>query len=80
MLVAQSCPALCDPLGCSSPRSSVHGILQARILEWVAISFSSGPSQTRSPTIQNKKLEEEYIFIAHVEADFLVIELIIMFQ
>ena len=80
MLVAQLCPGLCDPLGCSSPRSSVHRILQARILEWVAFHFSSGPSQPRSPAIQNKKLEEEYIFIAHVEADFLVIELITMFQ
>ena len=38
--VAQSCPTLCDPMGCSPPGSSVHGILQARILEWVAIPFS----------------------------------------
>ena len=37
---AQSCPTLCDPMGCSLPGSSVHGILQARILKWVAISFS----------------------------------------
>ena len=35
--VTQSCPTLCDPVGCSLPGSSVHGILQARILEWVAI-------------------------------------------
>ena len=34
------CPTLCDPMGCSLPGSSVHGILQARILEWVAIPFS----------------------------------------
>ena len=39
-LVATSCPTLCDPVDCSPPDSSVHGILQARILEWVAISFS----------------------------------------
>ena len=38
--VAQLCPTLCDPMDCSLLRSSVHGILQARILEWVAISFS----------------------------------------
>ena len=38
--VAQSCPTLCDPLGCSLPGSSVHGIFQAIILEWIAISFS----------------------------------------
>ena len=39
---AQSCPTLCDSMDCSPPGSSVHGILQARILEWVAISFSHG--------------------------------------
>ena len=39
-LVAQLCPTLCDPMDCSPPGSSVHGILQARVLEWVAISFS----------------------------------------
>ena len=42
--VTQSCPTLCDPVDCSPPGSSVHGILQARILEWVAISSSSGYS------------------------------------
>ena len=40
--VAQSCPTLCDPIGCSPPGSSVHQIPQARILEWVAISSSRG--------------------------------------
>ena len=40
--VAQSCPALCEPMECSLPGSSVHGIFQARVLEWVAISFSRG--------------------------------------
>ena len=39
--VAKSCPTFCDPMDCSPPGSSVHGIFQARILEWVAISFSS---------------------------------------
>ena len=38
--VAQSCPTLCDAMDCSLPGSSLHGILQARVLEWVAISFS----------------------------------------
>ena len=37
----QSCLTLCDPMDCSPPGSSVRGILQARILEWVAISFSN---------------------------------------
>ena len=40
--VAQSCPALCDPMDCSPPGSSVHGVLQARILEWVAVPSSRG--------------------------------------
>ena len=39
--VAQSCPTLSDPMDCSPPGSSVHGIFQARTLEWVAISFSN---------------------------------------
>ena len=43
-LVAQSCPALCDPMHCSPPGSSIYGIFQARILEWGAISFSRGSS------------------------------------
>ena len=38
--VAQSCPTLCDPMDCSLPGSSVRGIFQARVLEWIAISFS----------------------------------------
>ena len=38
--VAQSCPTLCDPMDCSPPGSSVHGIFQARVLEWVATAFS----------------------------------------
>ena len=37
----QSCPTLCDPMDCSHPGFSIHGILQARTLEWVAISFSN---------------------------------------
>ena len=40
VLVAQLCPTLCDPMDSSSPDSSVHGILQARILDWVDIPFS----------------------------------------
>ena len=45
--VAKPCQTLCDPMDCSSPGSSVHGILQARILEWVAISSSRGSSRLR---------------------------------
>ena len=40
VLVTQSCLTLCDPMDCSLPGSSVHVILQARMLEWVAVSFS----------------------------------------
>ena len=50
MLLAQSCLILCNPMDCSPPGSSVHGILQARILEWVAIPFSRGSSQPRDWT------------------------------
>ena len=39
---AQSCPTLCNSMDCSPPGSSIHGIPQARVLEWVAISFSRG--------------------------------------
>ena len=48
--MAQSCPTLCDPMDCSPPGSSVHRILQARVLEWVAISFSRGSSRPRDRT------------------------------
>ena len=50
VLVAQSCPTLWDPMDCSPPGSSVHGIFHARILEWFAISFSRGSSQPRDQT------------------------------
>ena len=48
--VAQSCPTLCDPMDCSLPGSSVHGIFQTRVLEWIAISFSRGSSRPRNWT------------------------------
>ena len=46
----QSCLTLCDPMDYNLPRSSVHGILQARILEWVATPSSRGSSQPRGQT------------------------------
>ena len=49
-LVAKSCPTLCDPMDCSPPGSSDHEIFQARVLEWIAISFSRGSSQLRNRT------------------------------
>ena len=50
VLVVQLCPTLWDPMDCSPPGSSVHEILQARVLEWVAISYSRGSSQPRDQT------------------------------
>ena len=50
VLVTQSCPTLCDPLDCSLPGFSICGIFQARILEWIAISFSRGSSRPRDWT------------------------------
>ena len=49
-LFTKSCPTLCDPTNCSPPGSSIHGILQARTLEWVAISSSRGSSRPRDET------------------------------
>ena len=52
VLVAQSCLTICNPMDYSLPGSSVHGILQARMLEWVAIPFSRGSSRpSRSPEL-----------------------------
>ena len=48
--VAQSCPTLCNPMDCGPPGSSVHGIFQAWILEWVTVSFSRGSSWPRDRT------------------------------
>ena len=50
VLAIRSWLTLCDPMVCSSPGSSLHGILQARILEWVAMPFSRGSSQPRDHT------------------------------
>ena len=46
----QSCLTLCDPLDCSLSGSSIHGIFQASVLEWIAISFARGSSQPRNRT------------------------------
>ena len=51
VLVAPSCLTLCDPMDCNLPDSSVHGILQARILKGVAILFSRGSTQGLNPGI-----------------------------
>ena len=56
MIVAQSCPTVCDPMDCSLPGSSVHGILQARIMEWVAISFSNLQVRTYESCIVSQSM------------------------
>ena len=61
--VTQSCLTLCHPVACSPPGTSVHGILQARILQWLAIPFSRGSSQLRdrtpAPALQVDSLPSE---------------------
>ena len=47
----QQCPTLCNPMNCGTPGPSVHGILQARILEWIIIPFSRGSSRPRNRTL-----------------------------
>ena len=63
VLVTQPCPTLCDPMDHSPPGFSVHGILQARILEWVTIPFLEDLScpgiEPRSPTLQADSLPSE---------------------
>ena len=59
MLVTQSCLTLCDPMDYSLPGFSVNRILQARILEWIAIPSSRGTSQPRSPALQADSLPFE---------------------
>ena len=65
VLVTQLCPTLCDPMDCSLPGVSVHGIVQARILEWVAISFSRAlPNlviELGSPILQADSLPTELL-------------------
>ena len=65
VLVTQLCPTLWDPMDYSLPGSSVHGILQARTLEWVAIPFSRGSSRPRDRN-----------WISHTAGRFLVVQAI----
>ena len=62
VLVPQLCPTLCDPMDCSPQGSSLHGILEARILEWVSVPFSKGSSQPRDRT-----------HVAHISGRFFTI-------
>ena len=66
-LVTKLCPTACDLMDCSPPGSSVHGILQARILEWVAISFPRGSSWPRGQT--------HVSCVSHIGGEFFTVEL-----
>ena len=65
--VAQSCPTLCNPMDCSLPGSSVHRVFQARILEWVAISFLQGifPTQGLNPGLPHCRVKQTLYHLSH---------------
>ena len=67
VLVAQSYLTLCNPMDCSPPGSSVHGILQARILDWVAILFSKESSWPRNET-QISRIADRFFTVTAREA------------
>ena len=69
---AQSCLTLWDPMDCSLPGSSVHGIFQAIVLEWIAISFSSGSSQPRDGTQVSCFVDRRFIIWATREVNTLL--------
>ena len=59
--VTQSCPTPRDPIDCGVPGSSVHGIFQATVLEWIAISFSRGSSRPRDQTQVSRIVDRRFI-------------------
>ena len=63
--VTESCPTLSDPMDCSTPGSSVHEILQARTLEWVAISFSRGSSQPQGSNLRLLHWQADSLPLSH---------------
>ena len=65
--VSQSCPTLSDPMDCSLPDSSVHGIFQARVLEWGAIAFSEAITNT------NQMVHRPGVDFIHVVTHFIII-------
>ena len=66
--VAQLGPTLCDPMDCSLPGFSIHGIFQARVPEWVAISFSRGSSRPRDQTQVSRIVGRRFTLLATREA------------
>ena len=75
--VAQLYPTFCDPMDCSLPGSSVHGIFQAIVLEWIAISFSRGSSRPRDRTQVSRIVDRRFTVWAtrevleELETDFI---------
>ena len=72
--VTRLCPTLCDPMDGSLPDSGIHGIFQARILEWAAISFSRGSSQPRDQTRVSCIADRRFTIWATREASTKVIQ------
>ena len=72
-LVTQLCPTRCEPMDCSPPGSSVHGIFQARIMEWVTISFSRGSSQPWDQTCVSCCLQNcrQILYLLSLRNDYL---------
>ena len=70
--VAQSCLTLSDPMDCSPPGSSIHGIFQSRVLEWVTISFSRGPSWLSYGTRISHISHRRFTIWATTEAKWIV--------
>ena len=64
--VAQSCPTLSDPVDCSPPDFSIHGIFQARVLEWGAIAFSEMGLEMPKLLLVDSQYEESYVLREHV--------------
>ena len=60
--VAQSCPTPSDPMDCSLPGSSIHGIFQAKVLEWGAIAFSKGPITSWQIDVETVETVSDFIF------------------
>ena len=69
--VSQSCPTLCDPMDCSPPGSTVHGISQARVLDWAVVSFSRGSSWPRDQARVSRNVDRRFTIWASREVLYL---------
>ena len=78
--VAQSCPTLYDPMDCSLPGFSVHGIFQAIVLEWIAISFSRRSSQPRDRTRVSCIVDRRFTVWATREVNVICIPIFLLYE